>query len=472
MSSIFEPTIFELMAADKPGFSVNDSDPGLDSIPLHFAEREDLGELGQACEVEVVRHYTRLSTRNFDIDRGMYPLGSCTMKHNPRVNEVVASDPDFENPHPEWPERFLKAHHQVMAEVAEDLKELSGFDHLCLQPAAGAQGELTATLMIRAYHDDRNNEAKSVILIPDSAHGTNPASAAMAGFRCRQVKSGPEGYLRLADLEPHLKDDVAGLMLTNPNTLGIYERDIVEIAAALKAKDAILYVDGANLNAIMGVVRPGRIGADVMHFNVHKTLSTPHGGGGPGSGPIGFNDRLAPFAPGSGDPRSIGPMKAWFGQWGMFVRAWAYIRSLGGSGLREASEEAVLNARYLRHHLQDVLNLPYGTETLHESVFNDKLFPKGIGTLDFAKRLIDFGFHPPTVFFPIHVKGAIMIEPTETESLAELDRFIAAVKTVVAEAHEDPEVLHSAPHSAPVSRVDEVHAARFPDLRWHPKSDD
>jgi glycine dehydrogenase subunit 2 len=464
-----EGPIFDRLATDKLALRIFEEDPALENIIIDLPEREDaISSLGQATEIEVVRHFTRLSTLNFDIDRGMYPLGSCTMKHNPRLNEAVAAMPALANCHPYWPEAHLTFQERVMDELARDLAHLSGFDHVCLLPAAGAHGELTATFMMRACHLSRGEPQKDVILIPDSAHGTNPASVSMAGMTSRQISTGPEGYLRLQDVEQHLDDRVAGLMVTNPNTLGIYERDFASIAAALHAKGAFLYVDGANLNAIMGIVKPGEVGADVLHFNLHKTFSTPHGGGGPGSGPIGFNEDLAPFAPGSGDPRSIGPMKAFRGQWGMFLRAWVYIRTLGGAGLEDVSREAVLNACYLRKALEGVLHLPYPTSTLHEVVFSDKALPNEITTQDLAKRLLDHGFHPPTAYFPIHVKGALMIEPTETEPKEEIDRFVDAVKAVVREAAEDPGTVKSAPHDTPVRRVDEVKAARTLDLRWTP----
>ena len=472
MRTIPEGAIFQRLAQDKEGLRPFAADPILENTPLDLPEREDaFARLGQVTEVEVVRHYTRLSNLNFDIDRGMYPLGSCTMKHNPRLNEAVAARPELMDCHPYWPEEYQEFHRRVMEELADDLARISGFDHVCLQPAAGAHGELTAAFMIRAYHLDRGHPERDVILIPDSAHGTNPASVAMAGMRARQVPSGPDGFLRLEDVEPHLDERLAGLMMTNPNTLGIYERECARIAEALHERDALLYQDGANLNAIMGVVLPGRIGADVMHFNLHKTFTTPHGGGGPGSGPIGFNEKLAPYAPGSGDPRSIGPVKAWYGQWGMFIRAWAYIRSLGGEGLLEVSREAVLNANYLRRRLEGVLHLPYSTPTLHEVVFTDRDLPNEVRTSDLAKRLLDHGFHPPTVYFPIHVQGALMIEPTETEPKDEIDRFVEAVTTTVREAAEDPDLVKGAPHTPPVGRVDEVHAARTLDLVWRKESE-
>ena len=470
MRTIPEPVILDRASPNKQGFQVNLPDATLDAIDLEFDQRTDeLGGMGQVTEIEVVRHYTRLSITNFDIDRGLYPLGSCTMKHNPRLNEAVAADLHWANPHPNWPNEFLKGHEAIMEELARDLAEVSGFDQVSLLPAAGAHGELTATFMIRAYHDAKGNDKKKVVLIPDSAHGTNPASAAMVNYRCKQVPSGPDGYLRLEDLKPHLDETVAAIMITNPNTLGVYEREFSEICAAMHEMDALVYMDGANFNAIMGIFRPGEIGADIMHFNLHKTFTTPHGGGGPGSGPIGFNAKLAPFAPEATGGQSIGPVKAWLGQWGMFIRAWTYIRSLGGEGLEEVTREAVLNANYVRSGLTDVLHLPFKTPTLHEVVFTDKDLPNGVTTGDLGKRLIDHGFHPPTVYFPIHVKGALMIEPTETETKEELDRFVAALRTTVSEAETDPETLKTAPHTTPISRVDEVRAARELILRWTPE---
>ena len=473
MRTIPERAIFHSASADRPGFVVNAPNSKLDALALPFQERDDdMGGMAQSFEVEVVRHYTRLSTMNFDIDRGLYPLGSCTMKHNPRLNEAVAADPAWANPHPNLPDEYLAGHLAIMAELAKDLAEVSGFEEVCLMPAAGAHGELTATFMIRAYHDAKGNTAKNVVLIPDSAHGTNPASAAMVGYRCKEIPSGPDGTLRLQDVLPHLDDTVAAIMITNPNTLGIYETEFRAIAAAIHEKDALVYMDGANFNAVMGVFKPGKIGADIMHFNLHKTFTTPHGGGGPGSGPIGYNQKLAAFAPQSGKKESIGRVKAWLGQWGMFIRAWTYIRSLGGQGLKEVSEEAVINANYVRKQLEGTLHLPFKTRTLHEVVFTDKNLPNGVTTGDLAKRLIDHGFHPPTVYFPIHVRGALMIEPTETETRQELDRFISAVKTTVDEAMSDPEILKTAPHTTDVSRVDEVRAARDLNLRWSPSPKD
>ncbi len=472
MRTIVESPIFTRASEDKPGFSAIADDPALDRLPLPFPERTDgVGGFAQTTEIEVIRHYTRLSTLNYDIDRGLYPLGSCTMKHNPRLNEKVAADPAWRDAHPLWPSRWLSAHHRIMDELRRDLAEISGFVEVSLLPAAGAHGELTAVFMIRAYHLSRGRPDKDVFLIPDSAHGTNPASAAMAGFRCIQVKSGKDGTLRLADLEKHLDDRVAAIMTTNPNTVGAYEPESSGIADAVHRVGGLVYMDGANFNAIMGIFQPGKIGADIMHFNLHKTFTTPHGGGGPGSGPIGFNRSLAAFAPEAPSPEGIGPVKAYRGQWGMSTRAWTYIRSLGGVGLREVSEEAVINANYLRARLSGTLNLAFECPSLHEVVFTDRGLPNGVTTGDLGKRLIDHGFHPPTVYFPIHVQGALMIEPTETETKDELDRFIAALQAVVAEAASDPEKLKSAPHTTPVSRVDEVRAARTLDLRWMPVSE-
>ncbi len=467
MFDIPEKTIFPRMTAEAPGFSVAGEHPAIDAVEVDLPVRDDPGGgILQATEVDVVRHYTRLSTMNFDIDRGMYPLGSCTMKHNPKVNELVAADPYWADCHPLWPARYLEAHHRIMNELVEDLKELSGFDGVSLLPAAGAHGELTSVFMMRAFHEDHGHDKKQVILIPDTAHGTNPASTAMAGFKAKQIPSGPDGYLRYEDVKPFVDDTVAGIMVTNPNTLGIYEKDFRRIADLMHEHDALVYMDGANFNALMGVFQPAAIGADIMHWNLHKTFTTPHGGGGPGSGPIGFVKRLAPYAPDAPDMRSIGPVKAFLGQWGMFLRTWCYIRSLGGEGLSEVSREAVLAANYIRRKLEGKLHLPYATPTLHETVFNDKDLPNEVITKDVAKRLIDFGFHPPTVYFPIMVQGAIMIEPTETEPLEEMDRFVAAMEAILEECRTDPDMVKSAPHTTPVRRVDEVKAARELDLVW------
>ncbi|MCB9832305.1 MAG: aminomethyl-transferring glycine dehydrogenase subunit GcvPB [Planctomycetes bacterium] len=469
MFSIPEKTIFPRTDAECPGFDVVGDNAAVDALALDLERRGDCcGGISQTTEIDVVRHYTRLSTLNFDIDRGMYPLGSCTMKHNPKLNEAVAADPHWAFPHPYWPEKYLEGHHTIMAEIERDLREVSGFDRVSLLPAAGAHGELTSVFMIKAYHEDRGNHHKKIVLTPDTSHGTNPASAAMAGFVCKQIPSGPDGFLRYEDVEPHLTDEVAAIMVTNPNTLGIYERDFTRIAEAIHALDGLVYMDGANFNAIMGIFQPGKIGADVMHWNLHKTFTTPHGGGGPGSGPIGYNENLAPYAPESGDPRSIGPVKAFLGQWGMFIRTWCYIRALGAAGLKRVSEEAIINANYLRHELEDTLHLPYSTPTLHEAVFTDHGFPNGLITKDLAKRLIDWGFHPPTVYFPIMVEGAIMIEPTETETKAEIDRFVAAVKAIRKEMDEEPDLVRGAPYTTIVRRVDETLAARNLDLRHQP----
>ncbi len=466
MFTIPEKTIFPRTDAECPGFDVVGENPAIDDLAVDLPRRGDsCGGISQTTEIDVVRHYTRLSTQNFDIDRGMYPLGSCTMKHNPKLNEAIAADGYWAFPHPYWPEKYLQAHIKIMEEVERDLREVSGFDRVSLLPAAGAHGELTSVFMIKAYHEDRGNHHKKIVLTPDTAHGTNPASAAMAGFTCKQIPSGPDGYLRFEDVEPYLQDDVAAIMVTNPNTLGIYERDFARIAEAIHAIDGLVYMDGANFNAIMGIFQPGNIGADVMHWNLHKTFTTPHGGGGPGSGPIGFNKKLAPYAPESGDPRSIGPVKAYLGQWGMFIRTWCYIRTLGAAGLKQVSEEAIINANYLRRELEGILELAYETPTLHEAVFTDKGFPNGVITKDLAKRLIDFGFHPPTVYFPIMVDGAIMIEPTETEPKIEIDRFVAALREIRREMDENPELVKSAPHTTVVRRVDETLAARNLDLR-------
>lgn len=467
MSDGCEKTIFPLMNENCDGFrSINAIEP-MDSIELDYPKRSDgVGGMTQTTEIDVVRHYTRLSNQNFDIDRGMYPLGSCTMKHNPRINEAIAADPFWSFAHPYWPEDCLESYRSIMNELSADLATLGGFDAVSLMPAAGAHGELASVFMMRAYHEAKGNHLKNVILFPDTAHGTNPASAAMAGFKCKQIKSDADGTLSYEAVKPYLDETVAGIMVTNPNTLGAYETDFVKIADAIHELDGLVYMDGANFNAIMGVFRPGKIGADIMHWNLHKTFTTPHGGGGPGSGPIGFNKNLAPFAPEATGPESIGRVKAFFGQWGMFIRAWAYIRSLGGVGCKEVSEEAVLNSNYLRSLLEKHLSLATDAPTLHETVFTDADLPNGVTTRDLAKRLIDHGFHPPTIYFPIMVDGAIMVEPTETEPMKELERFAEAIARIVVEAEESPEMVKTAPHTTDVARVDEVRAARELDLRF------
>ena len=452
---------------------------------LGSSERKDLGDLPEVSEIEIIRHFTRLSTWNYAIDLGMYPLGSCTMKYNPRVNEVVARLDGLANGHPYQPGKISQGALRIIKTLSDCLIEITGMDAITLQPAAGAHGELTGLLIVRAYHDSKGVPRKKV-LIPDSAHGTNPATAAMVGYAVENLKSNARGMVDIASLEAQMNEDVAALMLTNPNTLGIFEQEIHKIAEILHAKGGLLYMDGANMNALVGKVRPGDFGVDVMHLNLHKTFSTPHGGGGPGSGPVAIKKFLEPFLPrpvltskpdGTLDfdydrPHSVGRVRSFYGNFGMFVRALAYILANGPDGLRQTTEDAVLNANYIRKGLEGAYDLPYSSPSMHEVVFSDKLqAKKNVRTMDIAKRVIDYGFHPYTTAFPLIVPGALMIEPTESESKEELDLFVEAMRAIAQEVEEDPEVVRTAPHSTRVARLDETAAARKPVLRWKPGSE-
>jgi len=470
-----ENLIFEHSDPGRKGYSLPKLDVPAAELPAELV-REEVAGFPELSEVDVVRHFTRLSTWNYGVDSGFYPLGSCTMKYNPKVNETAARLPGFTGAHPCTPEHLSQGALALMHGLQEALAEISGFPAITLQPAAGAHGELTGMLMVRAYHEARGNSRKKV-LIPDTAHGTNPASAALAGYDVVPIAS--DGILSAQTVAEAMDEEVAALMITNPNTLGLFEGEIREICEAVHAKGALVYCDGANLNALMGIARPGDMGIDVMHFNLHKTFSTPHGGGGPGSGPVGVSAELAPFLPTptivrQGDrygldyerPRSIGRMKAFSGHFGIMVRAYAYILSMGGEGLRQASEMAVLNANYVRARLEGSYHLPHTARSLHEVVFCDRDLEGGCHTLDVAKRLIDYGFHPPTIYFPLVVKGAIMIEPTETESKETLDDFCDAMIAIAGEARETPDLLHQAPVRTFVGRLDETGAARKPHLKW------
>ncbi len=438
--------------------------------------REEITGFPELSEVDVVRHFTRLSTWNYGVDSGFYPLGSCTMKYNPKVNEAVARLPGLSDIHPATPAHLAQGILELMYHLQLALAEVSGFARVTLQPAAGAHGELAGMLVIRAWHEARGSK-RSKVLIPDTAHGTNPATAALAGYDVVPIAS--EGVLTLEEVEAHMDDDVAALMVTNPNTLGLFETNIEEICKLVHERGGLVYCDGANLNALMGIARPGDMGIDVMHFNLHKTFSTPHGGGGPGAGPVGVTEELIPYLPGPGvekvddeyrfesdNPDSIGRLLAFHGNVGIMVRAFAYIRSMGGEGLKHASEMAVLNANYIRARLEGVYDLPYKRRSLHEVIFSDKDLEGGCHTLDVAKRLIDYGYHPPTIYFPLVVKGAIMIEPTETESQEILDEFCDAMIAIAEEAKENPELLLQAPVHSRVRRLDETTAARKPKLIW------
>jgi len=481
-----EGLIFEKSGAGKAAWKLPPLDvPEVDSSKLlETSERKNLGNMPEVSEIEIIRHFTRLSTWNYAIDLGMYPLGSCTMKYNPRVNEVVSRLEGLANGHPYQPERISQGALRIIKTLSECLLEITGMDAITLQPAAGAHGELTGLLMVRAFQQANGNPRKK-ILIPDSAHGTNPATAAMVGYSVEKMTSNAQGMVDVAALTAQSSEDVAALMLTNPNTLGIFEQEIHKIADIMHAKGGLLYMDGANMNALVGKVRPGDFGVDVMHLNLHKTFSTPHGGGGPGSGPVAVKQMLEPYLPkpvviikSDGTlgfeydrPHSVGRVRAFYGNFGMFVRALAYIMANGPDGLRQTTEDAVLNANYIRKGIEGAYDLPYSTPTMHEVVFSDKLqAKKGVKTMDIAKRLIDYGFHPYTTAFPLIVPGALMIEPTESESKEELDLFIEAMKSIAEEVEEDPQLVLDAPHSTRVSRLDEVGAARRPVLRWKPES--
>jgi glycine dehydrogenase subunit 2 len=488
-----EGLVFEKSAPGKRGYKLPPLDvPEVDAkAVLGAAFREEKAGLPELSEIEIIRHFTRLSTWNYAIDLGMYPLGSCTMKYNPRVNEYVARIEGLADAHPYRPESLAQGILEVIDLLQRCLIEITGMDAITLQPAAGAHGEFTGILLVRAWHESRGN-ARRKILIPDSAHGTNPATAAICGYQVENLKSNAQGGIDLEALERQVDEDTAALMLTNPSTLGVFENEIHKIADILHAKGALLYMDGANMNALVGKVRPGDFGVDVMHLNLHKTFSTPHGGGGPGSGPVACKKFLEPFLPTPvlvrtsanrdqnqntalhwefNRPQSVGRVRAFYGNTGMFIRALAYILANGPDGLRQTTEDAVLNANYIRKNLEDLYELPYKTPSMHEVVFSDKRqAAKGVKTGDIAKRLIDYGFHPYTVSFPLIVHGALMIEPTESESLEELDLFIDAMRSIAKEVEETPELVKSAPHSTRVSRLDEVQAARKPVLRWKPDS--
>jgi glycine cleavage system P protein (glycine dehydrogenase) subunit 2 len=444
--------------------------------------RDGIAEMPELSEVDVIRHFTRLSTWNYHIDLGLYPLGSCTMKYNPKINERMARLEGFALSHPYMQADRVQGSLEVQKTLEKCLAEISGMDAVTLQPAAGAHGEMTGILMIRAYHASRGNPRKK-ILIPDSAHGTNPASAAISGYAVESVPTNSYGTVNVRQLRDVVNDDVAAIMITNPNTLGIFENEIAEIAELLHSHGALVYMDGANLNAMMGITRPGDFGVDVLHINLHKTFTTPHGGGGPGAGPVAVKKILEPHLPypvvgqkGDGTyffdhdrPKSIGKIKAYNGQFGMHVRALCYILANGPEGLKEVSEVAVLNANYIRARLKEYFELPYQSPTLHEVVFSDHRQTKNdVHVWDIAKRLMDYGFHPPTVSFPLIVRGALMIEPTETENKQELDAFIDAMIAIAKEAEEHPAFVKAAPHTTRIGRIDEAAAARRPILRWKP----
>ncbi|HEX8071790.1 MAG TPA: aminomethyl-transferring glycine dehydrogenase subunit GcvPB [Pyrinomonadaceae bacterium] len=488
-----EALIFERSQAGRQGYRLPpldvDETPLDELLPAHLRRDDDLAGVPEVSEVDVVRHFTRISTWNYNIDLGMYPLGSCTMKYNSRLNERVARIPGFANLHPLAPEADAQGALEVIYELQQHLSEITGLAGVSLQPAAGAHGEMTGVMIIRAFLDardgvgDGDRPRRNVMLIPDSAHGTNPASAHLSGFTVKTIRSTPEGQTDLAHLrELCAAGDVAGLMLTNPNTVGLFEQSITEICRIVHDAGGLVYMDGANMNALVGWARPGDMGVDVIHLNLHKTFSTPHGGGGPGSGPCCCTAELAPYLPvprvvKEGErfrldddyPQSVGRVKAFHGNFGMHLRALAYILTHGPDGLRDATEAAVLNARYIAHGLAPDYDKPFAAPPMHEVVFTDKRQGrKGVHTLDIAKRLIDYGFHPMTIYFPLIVPGAMLIEPTESVGRQELEQFIAAMRAIAKEAEEDPDLVLNAPHTTRIGRLDEAAAARKPVLRWRP----
>ena len=490
--SLNEQLIFERSQPGRIGYRLPpldvDEQPLEELIPTEFQRGDDLEGVPEVSEVDVIRHFVRMSTWNYSIDLGMYPLGSCTMKYNSRLNERVARIPGFANLHPLTEEHDAQGALEVIYELQKHLAEITGLAGISLQPAAGAHGEMTGIMIIRAFLDARDGDStnRRTMLIPDSAHGTNPASAHLSGFSVKTIRSTSEG---LTDLE-HLRElcshgDVAGLMLTNPNTLGLFERNIKEICDIVHKAGGLVYMDGANMNALVGIARPGDMGVDVIHLNLHKTFSTPHGGGGPGCGPCCCTKELEPFLPTPrviktdseyrldyDQPQSIGRVKAFFGNYGMMLRALSYTLTHGNDGLREATEAAVLNARYIAQGLSSDFDKPFDSPPMHEVVFTDKRQTrKGVHTLDIAKRLIDYGFHPMTIYFPLIVQGAMLIEPTESVGRQELDQFIEAMRSIAKEAVEDPELVLNAPHNTRIGRLDEAAAARKPVLRWKPKQE-
>ncbi|MGB9765052.1 MAG: aminomethyl-transferring glycine dehydrogenase subunit GcvPB [Candidatus Saccharicenans sp.] len=478
-----EPLIFEISSPGKrainwPELDVPETKGLLSEVPI----REDLEDFPEVSETEITRHFTRLSQMNYCVDFGFYPLGSCTMKYNPKINEKVAAMPGFTLVHPLAPESLVQGNLRIMKTLEKLLAEITGMDAVTLQPAAGAHGELTGMMLIRAHHVAQGHPRKYV-LVPDSAHGTNPSSAHICGYTVKEIKSNEKGTVSVEELVKVMDEEVAALMLTNPNTLGIFESDICQIADIVHAKGGFLYMDGANLNALAGIARPGEMKVDVLHLNLHKTFSTPHGGGGPGSGPVAVKKILSSYLPvpvieekegyyylDYQRPQSIGQVRSFYGQFLVIIKALSYILSLGPKGIREMAEIAVLNSNYLRKSLEGIYHLKYDTPTLHECVFSDKFQKEyGVSNLDISKRLLDYGLHPPTMSFPLVVHGALMIEPTETESRRDLDMFIEAMKAIDREAKENPELLTSAPHVTYVRRLDEVQAARNPVLRWEQK---
>ncbi|KQL53564.1 glycine dehydrogenase [Heyndrickxia shackletonii] len=483
MNNANQPLIFEITKQGRVGYSL----PELDVPETNLGEylptdylRVEEPNLPEVAELDIMRHYTALSKRNHGVDSGFYPLGSCTMKYNPKINEVVARYPGFAHIHPLQDESSVQGALGLLYDLQEHLIEITGMDEVTLQPAAGAHGEWTGLMMIRAYHEANGDTQRTKVIVPDSAHGTNPASATVAGLETITVKSNENGLVDLDDLRSLVGPDTAALMLTNPNTLGLFEENILEMAEIVHSAGGKLYYDGANLNAVLSKARPGDMGFDVVHLNLHKTFTGPHGGGGPGSGPVGVKKELIPFLPKpvivkKGDefafdydrPQSIGRVKPYYGNFGINVRAYTYIRTMGPDGLQAVTENAVLNANYMMRRLAEYYDLPYDRHCKHEFVLSGKRQKKlGVRTLDIAKRLLDFGYHPPTIYFPLNVEECMMIEPTETESKETLDAFIDAMIQIAKETEENPEIVQEAPHNTVIKRLDETQAARKPILRY------
>ncbi len=480
-----EGLIFERSRPGRKGYSLPELDVDtkpIDSVIPADLLRKKAPHLPEITENEVVRHFTRLAEMNYHVDRGFYPLGSCTMKYNPKVNEDVARLPGFLEIHPFQPASTVQGALRLIKELQSYLAEISGMDAVTLQPAAGAHGELTSMMIVRRYHEKQGNPRKFV-LVPDSAHGTNPASVTLAGYQAKTIKSNEKGLVNIEELKKYLNEDVAAFMVTNPNTLGLFESEILKVAELVHSVGGLMYMDGANLNALLGYVRPGDIGFDVMHFNLHKTFSTPHGGGGPGSGPVGVKKHLEPFLPvprvveKNGQlelsydfPDSIGKIHGFYGNFDVFVKAYTYIRMMGPDGLKKVAEAAVINANYLMSLIKHVYKVAYDRFCMHEFVATGKPFKKyGVRTLDIAKRLLDYGFHAPTIYFPLIVPEAIMIEPTETETKETLEAFADALLKIAEEAEKNPELLHEAPHNTPVRRLNDAYASKNPDVRWKPE---
>ncbi|ABR46259.1 Glycine dehydrogenase (decarboxylating) [Alkaliphilus metalliredigens QYMF] len=477
---MYEKVIYEISSKGKKGYMLPPQDVPQYEVPEKYLRKTD-NHLPEVSEREVMSHFVNISSKNYHIDKGFYPLGSCTMKYNPKINEAMARLDGLANIHPYQDEKMVQGALRLMYELQGSLGEITGMDAFTLQPAAGAHGEKTGLMLMHQYHRGRNDLKRDKIIVPDSSHGTNPASAAMTGFKIIEVPSNERGGVDIEALKNVVGDDTAGLMLTNPSTLGLFEENITEIAGIIHGAGGLLYYDGANMNAIMGYARPGDMGFDIIHLNLHKTFTTPHGGGGPGAGPVGVKEFLKEFLPVPMIDKkdetytlrydmenSIGKVKSFYGNFGMLIRAYTYILTMGSDGLKHVSEMAVLNANYLKENLKEYYQLPYDILCKHEFVLSGKSMKKkyGVSTMDIAKRLIDYGYHPPSVYFPLIVEEAIMIEPTETESKETLDEFIKVMITIAKEAAENPDLLHEAPHHSPVRRLDDSGAARNPILKW------